>query len=313
MRAFLRAIGDWFFARGDPRVAASLRIAFCGLYLLTLWDFYPYLDLLFGHRGLFGTMEPFPFELRGFQFFLYRHDSFFELRLWLWGSVAVASMGLVGAATRVAVPLTYLSMFLFRERGPFITFGADLVMNCIGLWMLFLNSGSAWSIDAWWRRRRGLPARRSVELWPARAIQVQIALIYLVTGLVKLHTQPWQDGSAVYYALQVGNVLKGQSPSWVLGHRLLLVAMNYGTLAIELSVPFMLFYRPLRNWAFLMCAAMHTSIDLLMSIRFFSLAMYVGLLAFLEGGDWDRLGHPRQTLAQWLGVTLRKRPSATEV
>ena len=65
--------------------------------------------------------------------------------------------------------------------------------------------------------------------------------------------------------------------------------MNYGTLAIELSVPFMLFYRPLRNWAFALCLVMHTSIDALMSIRFFSLAMYVGFLSFLDGNDWDRV------------------------
>jgi hypothetical protein len=180
-------------------------------------------------------------------------------------------------------------MFLFRERGPFITFGADLVMNCVGLWMLFLDSGRVWSVDAWLRRRRGVSPPAMVELWPARAIQIQIALIYLVTGLVKIHTQPWQDGSAVYYSLHVGNVLKGQAPSWVLGQRAILVAMNYGTLAIELTAPFMFFYRPLRNWAFVGCAAMHTGIDVLMSIRFFSMAMYMGFLAFLDRADWDRL------------------------
>ena len=63
--------------------------------------------------------------------------------------------------------------------------------------------------------------------------------------------------------------------------------MNYGTLLIELTVPFMLFIRPLRVWAMGAAFLMHTGIDLFMSIRFFSLAMYVGYLSFLDTRDWN--------------------------
>lgn len=309
MRALAHRLGRWFFQRGDPRVAASLRIAFCAVYLFMLWDFHPVMPLLFGHGGLFGTMEPFPFELRGPQYLLFHHDSHAALEVWFWSSVAVCTLGLVGCASRVSVVLTYLSMALFRERDPFMTFGADLVMNCIGLWLMFLDTGRTWSVDAVLLRGR---ARRTlgdgrVELWPARAIQIQIALVYLVTGLKKLQTPPWQDGSAVYYALQVGNVMKGHAPPWILDHHAALAFLNYATLFIEIGAPFMLFFRPLRAWAFLLCVLMHTGIDLLMSIRFFSLAMYVGFLAFLDAADWDRCIAGFRKCAAYVGLPVRPR------
>jgi hypothetical protein len=272
-----------------------------------LWDFYPVMPLLFGHRGLFGTMEKFPYELRGFQYILFHHDAPAELEIWFWSSVGAATFGLVGLATRLSFLLTYLTMFLFRERGPFMTFGADLVMNCIGLWLLFLDSGRAWAIDNLLWRRCEISDDGQVEFWPVRAIQIQVALIYLVTGLKKLPTTPWQDGSAVYYALQVGNIIKGQPPSWILGHRALLAFMNYGTLFVELSVPFMLFYRPLRVWAFALCILMHTGIDLFMSIRFFSLTMYLGFLSFLDSADWDRCAHGFRKLVSLRWVTHLRR------
>jgi hypothetical protein len=291
MRQFLHALGGWFFERGDPRVAAALRIAYSALVLLILWDFYPVMPLLFGHRGMMGTMDPVLAHLTGFRYFLFHHDSPAELQAWFWASVACAAMAMAGLLTRLSLPLTFLSMMLFRERGPFMTFGADLVLNCIGVWLLFLDCGRVASVDRrlrrWWGQADDDGALPAIELWPVKAIQIQVALIYLVTGLKKLQTIPWQDGSAVYYAVHVGNVLKGQPPPWIVHHHALMALMNYGTLVIELAVPFMLFVRPLRAWAMGAAFLMHTGIDVFMSIRFFSLAMYVGYVSFLDAGDWS--------------------------
>lgn len=288
MREFLARLGQWFFARGDARTAAAVRIAFCGLYLAVLWDFYPVLHLLLGHAGLFGTLEPFPHDMSGPQFLLFRHDSPAELELFLWASVAVATAAMVGLWTRVTVALTFVSMVLLQERGPFVIFGADLVMRCVGLWLLFLASGRTWAVDAWLRARRGAPGPAPIELWPLRAIQVQIALVYLITGLLKLRAPPWQDGSAVYYALQVGDVGSDPVLPWLFEQRAVLAGLNYGTLVIELTIPMMLLYRPLRRWGVFLGVSMHAGIALLMSIRFFGLAMFTGYLAFIEAEDWDR-------------------------
>jgi hypothetical protein len=287
MKQFLQALGRWFFEEGDPRTAAALRIGLSSLFLFILWDFYPVMPLLFGHRGMMGTMEPVLKHLSGFQYFLFHHDSTWELQIWFWASVASAAMAMIGFLTRLSLILTFVSMMLFRERGPFITFGADLVMNCLGVWLLFLDCGRVWSVDQFLRSRSLRSLRTRIELWPVKAIQIQVALIYLVTGLKKLQTTPWQDGSAVYYAVHVGNVLKGQPLPWIVHHHGLMAFMNYATLCIELTVPFMLFFRSLRIWAMGAAFLMHTGIDIFMSIRFFSLAMYVGYVAFLDTRDWD--------------------------
>jgi hypothetical protein len=303
VREFLQSLGRWFFEKGDPRTAAALRIGLCGLFLLILWDFYPVMPLLFGHRGMMGTMEPILQHLVGFEYFLFHHDSPLELQLWFWASVTVAAMGMVGVLTRMSILLTFVSMMLFRERGPFLTFGADLVMNCIAVWLLFLDCGRVWSLDQVLRRPALRADRTRIELWPIKAIQIQVALIYLVTGLKKLQTTPWQDGSAVYYAVYVGNVFKGKPAPWIVHHHGLMAFMNYATLAIELTVPLMLFVRSLRFWGMGAAFLMHTGIDVFMSIRFFSLAMYVGFLAFIDASDWDRWTSRIRTGA----TTLRKR------
>ncbi len=282
-------LSDWFFQREDARSAAAVRIAFCATYLLMLCDFYPVMPLLFGRRGLFGTMEPLAYSLHGWRYLLFAYDSPPALEAWFWLSVLAASCGIAGFKSRLSVAATFLSMLLFRERGPYITFGADLVLNCIGILLLFSNCGRKWSIDGLLAKPRRTDAIVEIENWPIKAIQLQIALIYIVTGLKKIQTTPWQDGSAVYYAMHVGSVLKGKSESPILHHHALMASLTYFTLLMELGFPVLVFCRQTRWLALLSGLALHSGIDALMSIRFFSLTMYVGYLAFITRQDWDVL------------------------
>ncbi|HEY4188364.1 MAG TPA: HTTM domain-containing protein [Polyangia bacterium] len=178
----------------------------------------------------------------------------------------------------------FASLVLFQERDPFMVYGADVVMRCVGLWLLFLDSGRVLSVDRLWRRARGdarADPQTTIPLWPMRAIQVQVALIYLIAFGYKIRCESWIDGSAVYYALH----LRDLNPQLIAdpGHwRGAMILFDYGTLAVEGMLPLMLFYRPLRMWGLLAGAAMHTGIDVFMSIRFFSLSMYCAYLAFID-------------------------------
>lgn len=292
MRHLFRELDGWFFARGGPRSAAAFRIAFCALFLFMLWDFYPVMPLLFGHRGMFGTMEETLLATSSWKHLLFHHDSPWELTLWFWGATLVTVLALVGLWTRLTVVLTFAMVILFQERDPFMLYGADVVFRCVGVWLLFLDSGSVWSVDRWWAARRGRAARLEIALWPLKAVQVQMALIYLIAALLKLKTAPWQEGTAVYYALHMRD-LNPYFFEALLPYRFVFPVMTYATLLVEGLLPFCLFYRPLRLWALAAGVGLHLGIDILFSIRFFSLAMYCGYLSFLDEGHWAWAG-------QWL-------------
>src|SRR3978361_1459592 len=110
MKTLVRDLNAWFFGTTDPRLAALLRFGFCGTFLSMLWDFYPVMHLLFGHGGLYGTLEKFPFPIIGIQFLLFRFNTDAALETWFWGSIVVGSLGLIGLGSRVSLLLTYISM-----------------------------------------------------------------------------------------------------------------------------------------------------------------------------------------------------------
>lgn len=286
IRSGLGALYGWFFEEGDACAAAMLRIAYGAICLFMLWDLWPVLDLLLGHAGYFGTLDPRFVPPLGLETLLFHADSPGLLRVWFWSFVAVAVAVTAGFCTRPALALSTVFLVLFHRRNPFMLFGADGVLMHVSLWLLFLKAGRVWSVDAWLRARAGWTASRTIPLWPLKALQVQMALIYVCAGVAKLLTHPWRDGSALYYALySTGNdvfpIVLRQKTALALG--------TYVAVAIELFFPALVFWRRTRWLALMLVVLLQIGIDTLMAIRFFGPVMYLGLLAFLRPSEWLRV------------------------
>jgi len=283
----VRRFLGWFFAEGEGTSAAALRIGL-GLYtLFVLWDLYPVLHDVLGHGGAFGTLHAEAVDRTGWKRLLWRHDNPADLQLFFWCWTAAAVCLTVGLGGRLTVLITFLLDVLFQERNHFILYGTDAVYRHVMLWVCFLDTTRVWSVDALIARWRGRSLSRLVPLWPLRCVQIQVAIIYLFTGYFKARSELWQQGSAVYYALH-SQGLQTSLTQLVIGHPLILQALNYGTLVIELGFPLLVFTR-FRHLALFGGLCLHVGIDLFMMIRFFSVMMLICYLAFVEPPHWQRL------------------------
>src|SRR5262249_50821849 len=93
----------------------------------------------------------------------------------------------VGFYTRLSALLSLLLANTFDHRlQEFMNGGDGLARN--GLYFLVLApAGAVWSVDRWLRRRTD-PAGEPVLIppWSLRLMQIQVALMYLFSGLAKL-------------------------------------------------------------------------------------------------------------------------------
>jgi len=303
LTARLAPLRDWFFEEGDAAAAAAMRIGYGLVLLFMLWDVSPVRDLLLGHAGYFGTLDPKYVAVGDPTELLFRFDSSLALRIYFGTFAAVALCATVGLCTRANLAASLFLLLLFQKRNTYMLFGADGVLLQIAIWMLFLRSGRVWSLDRVWRERRGRAIPRVIPLWPLKAIQLQVVAVYLVTGLTKIGTEPWQDGSAIYYGLR--SLGSGLLPG-LLDHKLALTLLTYGTLWVELSFAFLVFWKPTRWIALLSAVALHAGIDALMSIRFFGPVMYLGLLSFVRPEEWLRV-------EAWVVARLSRRGQRSRV
>lgn len=128
----------------------------------------------------------------------------FEITLFVIAAL-LAIMLITGYRTRTAIILSWFLLISIQFRNPMVLQGGDIVLRVVTFWMMFLPLSKTWSLDRYLNRTR--ESIRKVTTSPATiAYIVQICLIYFMSGILKTGA-PWHDGTAVYYALNVDQLI----------------------------------------------------------------------------------------------------------
>ncbi|GAA3151776.1 HTTM domain-containing protein [Streptomyces rectiviolaceus] len=162
-------------------------------------------------------------------------------------------------------------------------------------WGLWLAHGLWWAVG---RRAPHGEARRLLDVIVKLAhnaallvIMVEACLIYATAGWYKIQGSRWQDGTAVYYPLQLDYFSPWPALSDLLAsHGLMVMLVTYGTVAVQVAFPFTLFNRRVKN---VLLAAMifeHAVIAVVLGLPFFSLAMIAADAVFLPTSFLRRVG-----------------------
>ena len=173
------------------------------------------------------------------------------------------------------------------------------------------SAGDRWSIDA--RRRSDGPAVRGWA-FPIRILELQIAWIYLATGLEKLGGIDWIVGTAAYYALQLEHTFGRPWAHALAVDPLLSHLISWYTLAVELAfLPLVMIpSRVTRLIAAVAAAAMHVGILVLMNVGNFPLVMIAACVLFIPP-EWVHSAHARRSVSDRRATASRTRPRAAAV
>ncbi|MFD4226489.1 HTTM domain-containing protein [Streptomyces sp. NPDC058545] len=144
---------------------------------------------------------------------------------------------------------------------------------------------------AWWLVRSYAPGEprtvmemvgNVVHAGAMLVIAVQVCLIYSSSGWYKIQGSLWQDGTAIYYALHLGNVTPWPALSHaVASSGLIVLLLSYGTVIVEVAFPFTLFNSRVRTVMVAIMMSMHAGIGILLGLPFFTMAMIAADSLFL--------------------------------
>jgi hypothetical protein len=121
-------------------------------------------------------------------------------------NVAVFALMAVGYRTPLAVLASFLASSAQASWNPLPLSAAFEVLRAVLFCLIWADCGRVWSMDAALRVRaavegRPQPVAPEASPWPLRLIRIQVAVIYLATGLWKLGSDQWRDGAAIHYVL----------------------------------------------------------------------------------------------------------------
>lgn len=294
----------WFAPQSTAPVEV-LRIAFGVVATGWMLSLVPVLGPFFGRGGVI-PMRELPFG--GWTLFTLIQGSPLIWVLWLAGLLGAVALTL-GYRTRLAALLVFVVIMSVTRSAPLAFNAGDGLMRLVAFYLLLMPAGSAASVDRWrsdpehvWDFPRRKP-------WALRLAQIQISVIYVSTVWEKSGGALWRDGTAVSYAVRIGEVSRLPVPSFVTDSPLLAELATYGTLAAELAIGVLVWNRAARPWVLALGVLLHLSIELTLAVGFFSITIVTLYLAFLPPDRAERvLWWIRERFAGW-----RRRPEEEPV
>jgi hypothetical protein len=270
---------SFWLGEADIAPVALFRILF-GLQLFNwFWQLYPNLTAFFTDDGILSRRQLLAFYPDRLSLLNLVGEWWQVALIWAF-SCAVALALTVGWRTRLASFLAFVLIVSFQWRNPLILDGSDLVFRFMPLWLMFTNAGDLYSIDALRR-----PQPRTGRGWalPVRILELQVAWIYLATGIEKLGGSLWVNGTAAYYALQLEHTFGRWWARPIALQPVLVKLISWSTIAVELGfLPLaMIPLRVTRIIAVVAAGGLHFGILTLMNVGNFPVIMLSTLVLFL--------------------------------
>lgn len=143
---------------------------------------------------LFGEWARMAFPNRWSVFFLVEEPG--AVRAIFAVGVIAHVLWLVGLFTRPAAIVAFVVWSSMVGRNPLLYGMPDQLHTGLALWMALLPTGRGFSLDSRWRGKGG-----PVPVWCRRLLQLQIAVLYTGTGLLKSGSTWKEEGTALYFSL----------------------------------------------------------------------------------------------------------------
>jgi hypothetical protein len=211
------------------------------------------------------------------------------------GAVAALATA-AGAATKAAsiVTTTAVGYHLLVSTTHLHSNRAYLFAVLLGVTLA--PAGRSWSVDRWWRTRRGLdPWPEVMPGWPLWLLRFESSLVYGASAFSKLIDPDWFGGTVTWgrVVTQEAMVRSSALPGFV---QELLLDRSFHTLAAkvvvltELFVASGLWWRRTRPWAVATAVVFHVLIELSASVQGFS---YLAIAVLFVWADPDAFGFRR--------------------
>ena len=211
---------------------------------------------------------------------------------WQWCLFALHGLAAVGLGlgwrTRWLAVATWVLTVSLHSRNPQILQGGDVLLRCLLFWGLFLPLGARWSLDAC--RPTAVPPPPTVASLASVAILLQLAGMYVFSGILKWHPIWLNDGTAVWYALHIDQ-LTTPLGRWLGEQDSVLPWLSRGTPLFELFGPLIAFSPWRTAWfrglALVLFLGFHLSLALCLHLGPFPFVCLAGWLLFVPSPWWD--------------------------
>jgi Vitamin K-dependent gamma-carboxylase len=179
---------------------------------------------------------------------------------------------LVGLGTRAAAAIAWLVHLMLMTTAHGTTYGLDQFALTLLFHLVWMPAGAAFSLD---RRLGRAPADPSpMARFALRVLQLNLCIVYLISGISKAMGPQWWNGDAVWRSLMLPE-FEQLDFSWLANHPWAPKAAGWAVLLVESGYPIFIWPRLTRRIWLAAAVALHLGIALFMGLHLFGAIMVV--------------------------------------
>ena len=284
MKGFLEFWNRFWFSTFDPLPLSIFRVFLGALTFAFYIGNYPNWERFYSAEGIPSLITSELIRNNWWTIFSWT-EGLIPIKIYWWIALFCSILFTIGLKTRFATILLYIIQTSMNIRDNSVINGEDLIFRMLLFYSCFAPLNHCLSIDNLLNKKK---KHKSLPIvWALRAMQINVALIYLVNVPNKLtHDIAWLNGEALYWT-----VVNGMWSYGVLGELfckwncLISKIGTYGSLFIEGTFPIFVCFKETRIFSIAALAALHIGIAIfLANVTFFTLAMVCAMWLFVPGG-----------------------------
>jgi hypothetical protein len=302
LRTQADSIVEWMTGAARATTALSLMRAVIGFASLALYlRHYTDRGLFFGPDGVYGQQGISDYAASIGTFSLYSASSspvVFELIFHT--GIVMALLVMLGIGGRAVLAAHYVLLWSLYMANPSFMDGGDALTATAIPFLLLTRCHSSFAVRRRGRERAESGAVAVCNNTGLLLLAVQVCIVYLMAGLYKVQGDLWQDGTALYYVLNVPEFfLPGVTPL-LMQSDWLPVLGGYATVLVSVFFPALIVFRGGRIVAVTAMLVFHLAIAVLMGLTSFALVMAAYDMLFVDGHIERFRFHVRKLIGVWL-------------
>jgi hypothetical protein len=213
-------------------------------------------------------------------------------------------LGILCVYPRAISILIYLVSINLDNRAFVILDGGNNLMHLMLIYLIFMNPSppaqAASSIGFWKSLDNGFS---NAAFLMAR---LQVVIVYMVSGLGKVAGELWQNGTALYYTLNVDEYTHPIARDIVTQYPVLTVTGTYVTLLYQVAFPWLVWNRKIRPYLLSLGTLIHLQISFVMGLFMFGFAIAVAYLSFTTDHVAEKILKKIDGFFSWIVQKLRQ-------